>query len=125
VTDYERIGGTEGLRRLVQDFVDRERNDPIIGFLFADVDLDRLIAHEVDFAAQHLGGPHRYAGRPLGEAHRPRRIHRGWFRRRLALLRKTMSDHGVDDELIERWLARERRLESLVTDGTDCVPDGG
>lgn len=122
MTDYERLGGEEGLRRIVEAFVQRERIDPIIGFLFDGVDLERLVRHEVAFAAQHLGGPRAYSGRPLAEAHGPRRIHRGWFRRRLALLRQTLTDAGAPPEVIAGWLERERRLEPLVTDGTDCVP---
>jgi len=121
-SDYERLGGEEGLRRIVGDFVDRVFADFIIGFLFIGRDRDRIVQHEIAHAAEHLGGPRAYAGRPIAQVHRPLPINRGHFRRRLALLRTVLRDHDVDDEIIDRWIAADKRLEEAVVDGTDCAP---
>lgn len=124
MSDYDAIGGHEGLERVLGDFVARMADDFVIGWLFAGRDLERIVTHEVGFAAAHLGGPRAYAGRPLPEAHRPLPINKGMFRRRLALLRTVLRDHGVDEGLIDRWIAHDERLEAVVTDGTDCAPPG-
>lgn len=123
MTDYDRVGGEDGLRRVIDAFVDRMFADFIIGFLFEGKDRDRIKRHEFELAAQHLGGPFRYAGRPVAPTHRPLRINKGQFRRRLALLRTVAREHGVPDDVIERWLAHDRALERTITDGTDCVPE--
>jgi hemoglobin len=119
--DYERLGGEEGLRRLMTDFIDRVFADVIIGFFFVRVDRERLVRHETAFAASHLGGPAKYAGRPVAQAHAPHPINRGHFHRRLWLLERTLEDHGVDRDIIERWLAHDRRLEPVVTNHKDCL----
>ncbi len=124
ITDYERLGGDEGLSRLVRAFVDRVFEDFIIGFLFAGKDRARFVQHETAFAAAHLGGPRAYAGRPLGAVHGPLKINRGHFRRRHAILRHVLREHGVDDAVIARWIGAEQGLERVVTTGIDCV-DGG
>ncbi len=121
MTDYERVGGADGLERIVDAFVDRVFADFIIGFWFAGRDRARIKRHEVEHAARHLGGPTEYTGRPIGAAHRPLGINRGHFRRRLAILRTVLAEHDVPEDVIARWLATDRALESAVTDGSDCT----
>ena len=121
VTDYERVGGHDGLRTLIERFVDWMFDDFIIGFLFMGRDRERIVRHEVEHASRVLGGPPAYTGRPLGRTHGPLRINRGHFRRRLAILRTVLQEGGVDDDVIARWIAHDERLEKVITDGTDCV----
>ncbi len=121
-TDFERLGGTEGLVRIIEDFLDTVMDDFIIGFLFVGKDRARLVAKEVEHASAHLGGPHTYTGRPLERVHEPLPINRGHFRRRLALMRKTLVAHGVDEDIIERWLVHEASLIDRIVGGdVDCV----
>lgn len=122
MTDYERLGGHDGVEALVRAFVTRVFQDFIIGFLFVGKDLDRIVRHEVAHASEHLGGPRAYTGRPIARVHKPLPINRGHFRRRLALLRTVLQEHDVDGDIIERWIAADRRLEEAVVDGTDCGP---
>jgi hemoglobin len=122
VSDYEALGGHDGVTRLVEAYVDRFFADFIIGYLFEGRDRARIVTHEVEFAAAHLGGPKDYTGRPIDAAHQPLRINRGHFRRRLAILRTVLNEHGVDSELVDRWVAFEQRLEAAIVDGTDCAP---
>ena len=122
MTPYEALGGDAGLHRILDDFVHRMAGDFIIGWLFAGKDLERLVRMEVAFAAAHLGGPRAYGGRPLPEAHRGLPINDGMFRRRLALLRRVLADHGASDAVIETWIAHDTRLQGMITDGSDCAP---
>jgi len=111
------------LRTVLDDFVRRMATDFVIGWLFEGRDLERIIEHEVSFARAHLGGGGVYSGRPIGRVHQALPINRGMFRRRLALLRTVLAEHGVDPGVVERWIAHDERLESVVTDGTDCTPE--
>lgn len=122
-SDFARLGGEPGIAAHIDAFVDRVAADFIIGFLFQGRDLARVKARETELACMHRGGPVRYAGRPLGAVHQPLRINRGHFRRRLAILRTVLSERGVPDEIIDRWIRHEQRLEPAIVDGTDCAPD--
>lgn len=121
-TDYERLGGPTGLHRIMSAFVHRVAADFIIGFLFEGKDLDRVVRHEIEHAAGHLGGPSAYTGRPLPKVHKPLGIHRGHFRRRIAVLRAVLREQGVDEDIIERWVAANQSLMASVTIDTDCGP---
>ena len=130
MTDYQQLGGQAGVERLVRAFVTRVVQDPIIGFFFQDRNIERIILHEVEHASEVLGGPTAYTGRPLVPVHRKLGIHQGHVRRRLALLRQVLREHGVNEATTERWLASDRQLGSKLALPTDCGPgrilsDGG
>lgn len=111
----------EQLPSVIDAFVDRMFDDFIIGFRFAGADRERVKKHELELARKHLVGQGSYTGRAFGPLHRQMKINAGQFRRRLALLRTVALEQGLDPQVIERWLEHDRKLEKVVTDGTDCV----
>jgi hemoglobin len=123
-TLWDRLGGEPGARRLITAFVDRVFADPIIGFRFIGVPREALIEREIEHLSGILGGDLVYAGRPLPAVHRPHRINRGQFRRRMALVRTVGAELGIDPAVIAEWNRRDAALERVITTGEDCVPDG-
>lgn len=121
-TPFERLGGEAVVRGIVERFVARQFEDRIIGFLFVGKDAAAVARHEYEHAAASLGAHVAYTGRPIAPTHRALRINAGQFRRRLALLRQELERAGVSPELCEAWLEPQRRMERVITDGTDCGP---
>ena len=121
LADFDALGGADRVAQIMGDLVDRMSRDFIIGYLFEGRDLDRVKRLEAELAGAHLGGPARYSGRPVGAVHRPLRISRGHFRRRVALLEVVLRDHGVAEAIRDRWIRHDLALEPVITDGTDCV----
>ncbi|MBX9717944.1 MAG: group 1 truncated hemoglobin [Microbacteriaceae bacterium] len=68
---FEQVGGTEGIRRFVDELSRRLDDDPELGPLFEGVEGSTLRAHREHYFAAVLGGPENYSGRGLREAHRP------------------------------------------------------
>jgi hemoglobin len=112
---YERIGGEPALRALIDDFVNRAFDDIMIGFFFRGVDRRRIQELEFQHAAELLGAPVRYRGRPLAQAHAQHRILGGQFARRKELLRQTLADHGVPEDIAAAWLAHTESLRAHIT----------
>lgn len=123
MSPFDQMGGEAKLRAVVDDFVDRCFDDTMIGFLFQRAERDRIKRFEYQHAAEHLGGPARYEGRPLDEAHRPHRIFGGQFARRRQILIETLNDHDVPQPVIDAWIEHQERLRGLITKdaGSDCV----
>ncbi|HKT02445.1 MAG TPA: group 1 truncated hemoglobin [Rugosimonospora sp.] len=65
---YERVGGGPALQEAVDRFYRRLLDDPELAGYFPG-DLTALKQHQAALLAQVLGGPSRYAGRDLAEAH--------------------------------------------------------
>lgn len=81
MTLFERLGGSDGLARLVSTLTERLAGDPVLAPLFENVDRDRLRLHRAHYLAAVLGGPEAYDGRGMREAHRPLAIDDALFDR--------------------------------------------
>jgi len=110
-----RIGGMVGLRDIIDDFVRRVVEDPMIGFMFRSIDPLTLSQREFEFTARFLGADIQYSGRPLREAHARHRILGGQFDRRRKILHDVLLDHRVPPDLRARWLEHVDTLRSVVT----------
>ncbi len=66
---YERLGGVDAIRAVVDDFVANVAADKRINRFFAHTDIDRLKRNLVDQLCQGTGGPCTYTGRSMKEAH--------------------------------------------------------
>jgi hemoglobin len=114
-TPFEALGGEPALRAIIDDFVGRIFADMMIGFFFRNSDQRRIAELEYQHAAEHLGGPVKYRGKPLGQAHGPHRIMGGQFNRRREILRRTLADHGAPERVVTAWLAHNDSLRGEIT----------
>ncbi|QQR90282.1 MAG: group 1 truncated hemoglobin [Myxococcales bacterium] len=112
---FEGIGGKAKLKSIISDFVQRLFSDPMIGFFFSSISKERLTRFEYEHAAQWLGGPVSYSGRPLTQAHASHRIMGGQFDRRKMILKKTLEQHNVPQNIIDAWLEHTESLRSEIT----------
>jgi hemoglobin len=119
---YERIGEPE-LRAIIDEFVDRVFDDVMIGFFFRRASRERIKEMEFQHAAEHLGGPIRYGGRPLREVHAAHRIFGGQFERRKKILSDVLIAHGVPDDIRTAWIAHVESLRAHITTdaGSECA----
>ena len=67
---YDRLGGRDGIRTVVDEFYDRLLADDEIGPFFADADMEKLRRTQTDFLCEAAGGPETYDAEPGREAHR-------------------------------------------------------
>jgi hemoglobin len=121
---FEALGAEPALRRIIDRFVDRMFEDVMIGYLFRAADRTRVKEKEFEFAAQHLGAPVTYTGRPLTEAHRAHRITGGQFMRRLQILKETLAQFQVPEGICQHWVAHTLALQAQITDNAldQCDP---
>ena len=76
---YERLGGLDSITAVVNDFRDRVAADARINQKFARTDLDRLTKMLIDQVCEATGGPCKYAGRSMKEAHTGMNVTTGEF----------------------------------------------
>lgn len=103
------------LRGIVGRFVDRMFADPMIGFFFRKASRERVKDKEYELAAQHLGAPVEYTGRPIQQVHAVHPIMGGQFARRFELLRQTLLEAGAPERVIDHWLRHTEGLRHLIT----------
>jgi hemoglobin len=116
---YQRIQYAGGLRRLVDKLYPRVLADPSLLYYFKHLDnqhLQRLRWHMLTLLAVVTGGPSRYQGRDLHEAHADLHITGEAFDRVLWHLQGTLQDLGIDQEdQVEILDAVRARRDEVVT----------
>jgi hemoglobin len=111
---YEAIGGEAPVRAVLQALYDALFVDPIVGFLFEGKDKDRIVHEQLALTCAFLGGPQRYEGRPLPEAHAKLPLLAGHFDRRHRVLAQTLEAQRVPEEAAKEWLRIDQSLRSSV-----------
>jgi hemoglobin len=102
VSIYDSIGGGPAVRAAVDDFYVRVLADRQLAPFFADVDLQRLKAHQRAFIAAAIGGSEIYEGRDMAAAHAGLAITDADFDAVVAHLVDTLTGLGVPGETIGR-----------------------
>ena len=111
---YEIIGGEAALEPLVGDFYDRVLADPELRGFFAGTNMARLQGRQVEFLAAALGGPRRYTGTSLPDAHRGRGIEQAHFDLVAGHLVAALQAAGVPADVIDQIAAVITPLASQI-----------
>ena len=101
---YDALGAHPGIRRAVDQFYERIAADSSLTRFFEGADLDRLRAHQVELLAAAVGGPSRYTGRQMSQAHQGLHITDVAFDRVLGHLNAALVDAGADERTIRQVL---------------------
>jgi hemoglobin len=97
-TLYERLGGHDGIRVVVDDFYDRLLADDDIGPFFQGADLEKLRATQTDFLCEAAGGPETYDAEPVREAHIDVPFTPDHIQRAVELLHRSLDEFDVPDD---------------------------
>ena len=111
---YDDMGGEPALRAVLRTLYDRLFDDLMVGFLFAGKDKERLIEHQLWFTARFLGGPSRYEGKSIPDAHAALPLLPGHFDRRHHLLAEALAEHRVPAHVAAEWLRVDASLKTAV-----------
>jgi hemoglobin len=101
---FERLGGIDSITAVVHDFRDRVAGDSRINQKFARTDLARLTKMLIDQVCEATGGPCKYTGRSMKEAHAGMKVTAGEFNALVEDLVATLNHFkvgkGEQDELL-------------------------
>jgi len=112
-TLFDRIGGVDGLTRMVGRFYARVLGDKTLRPYFKGVQLDKLYRMQFEFFSVALGGPTAYSGRTLHHAHRGLGISREHFQAFVEHLFEALKDFPLSAD--ERY-AIISRINTYVDD---------
>jgi hemoglobin len=96
---YERVGGDAAIARLVDEFYLRILSDPELSTMFTGSPMSALTRMQREYFTAALGGPERYSGLSLREAHQGRGITERQYARFAEHLLDTLREvlHDADD----------------------------
>ena len=115
-TLYDRLGGIDAITAVVESFRDRVAADDRINLKFVRTDLVRLRKELIDQVCEATGGPCRYNGRSMKEAHAGMAVTKGEFDALVGDLVKTLDEFKVPDREQSELLAILGPLESDIVE---------
>jgi hemoglobin len=118
VTLFDRIGGQDGIRNLVDDFYERVLADPKLGPFFENTPMERLRNMQYEFFAAALDGPSNYKGKQLSYVHFGRGIGREHFGRFIDRLFDTLKSYELDDDTLHAIIGRLNLYADEITGST-------
>jgi len=92
---YERLGGIDAIRAVVDDFVGNVAADKRINKFFANTDIIRLKRNLVNQICQGTGGPCVYTGRGMREVHAGMGVRSSHFNALVGDLGKSLNKFKV------------------------------
>lgn len=100
---YDAVGGLPTLEKVHKIFYDKIYIHPWLKQFFAGHNQEAIEGRQTSFMGEKMGGP-KYMGKPLKQVHENMYITQELFELRQQLLRESLQEAGVTEELIERWL---------------------
>jgi hemoglobin len=113
-TLYGDLGGRTGVTRLVDAFIDRLAEDPLVVPVFADTDMSQFRRMAIDHLCSVADGGCRYEGRDMVEAHRGLDLQPRHFNAVVEDLMQAMDDLAVPQGTQNRLLGRLAPMYSDV-----------
>ncbi len=96
---YQRLGGSEGMARLVDDVVAAHLSNPIVKTRFENVkDLDHLKQMAREFFSAGSGGPETYTGKDMLTAHKGMNISEQEYLAVMDDIVGAMNKNGLDED---------------------------
>jgi len=99
---FERLGGSSGIERIVDEVASRHLENPAIRarfrpYLEQPAELDKLKHHLARFLELGSGGPQRYTGRDMKSAHAGMNISPAEYMAALDDILAALTTVGIDD----------------------------
>ncbi|EAR82986.2 protozoan/cyanobacterial globin family protein (macronuclear) [Tetrahymena thermophila SB210] len=99
-TIFEKIGGEEAIEAAVKIFYKKMLADPKVSQFFKDIDMTKQHSQQVSFLSFALGGPKKYVGKSMRDAHQYLRLTNAEFDITVGHLVSTLKDLNIDEAVI-------------------------
>src|SRR5215831_15054163 len=113
---YDRLGGKDAIKAVVDEFVGIVAADPRINKKFAKTDINRLKFELVEQICQVTGGPCKYTGRDMKTAHKNMGVTEGEFGALVEDLVKALDKLNVKDKEKNELLGKLGPMKSDIVE---------
>lgn len=111
---FDKYGGMRALRSVIMSFYDRVLDSDVVGHFFEDIDLARLVDHQLKFFTMVLGGPASFTDSRLLRAHIHLGVTNTQFDEVIQLLRETLEEAGFNHEDLQITISAVENRRTLI-----------
>jgi len=102
---YERLGGMDAIKAVVSDFIDAQAADPKLAHFYAKTDTKYLKGQISEMLCAASGGPCKYTGMDMKDAHEGRKVKTPDFETTVGHLVATLNKYKVPEQEQKELLA--------------------
>ncbi len=113
-TLYEKLGGQQAVKQVVDKFYNDVLADDIVNHFFAHTDMEKQRRHQTAFISYALGGSGQYTGRSMEKAHAGLNLQPEHFDAIVKHLSDALAEHSVPPEDIDAVLERVATLKKAI-----------
>jgi hemoglobin len=100
---YDRLGGADGIARIVDDIVEAHMGNPAVKARFLPLKDDpahfaEVRQHLINFLSSGSGGPEEYTGRDMETTHRGMNISQGEYMEVVDDIMYALEKNGIDEQ---------------------------
>lgn len=111
---FDLVGGFAVLQAVHKTFYDKVYEHPWLGKFFEGHDQKAIEDRQTSFMASKMGSDINYLGKEPYMGHRAMYITEELFDLRTSILRESLIEHGVDADLIERWIKIDNAFKKQI-----------
>ncbi|MCC5811787.1 MAG: group 1 truncated hemoglobin [Ectothiorhodospiraceae bacterium] len=113
-TIYERLGGEDRIHALANTILDKHLANPVVNKRYVNSVREDVIPKLVSFLCEATGGPQRYTGKNMLDAHRGMNISEQEFMAVLDDIMEALQEHGVDERTRQELLHANYGMRSEI-----------
>jgi len=113
-TLYEKLGGTESIGKVVDEFYNRVLADESVESFFENTDMERQREHQTKFLSFALGGPNQYSGGSMQKVHKGMNIKPEHFDAIVKHLRDALATYNVPENDIDSAISHVETLRDDI-----------
>ena len=113
-TLFDKVGGEDGIRRLVGDFYDSVFADQKLAHFFRGVPVEKLRRMQIELFTSALDGPVTYGGRSLSHAHHGLGIGPHDMKRFVDHLFETLNGFEISDQDRNEIISRINKMADEI-----------
>ena len=111
---YDAVGGLPTLQKVHKIFYDKIYVHPWLKQFFEGHSQEAIEGRQTSFMGEKMGGP-KYLGKPIKQVHENMYITQELYELRHELLKTSLQEAGVADDLAERWLKIDNAFMRQIT----------
>ena len=120
-TLFDEVGGLPTLQKVHKIFYDKVYAHYWLKHFFIGHNQEAIENRQTSFIGKKMGGPVEYWGKDLKMAHRQMYITQELFDVRHELLKESLQEAGIPEELAERWLKIDSAFRRMIV--KDSIED--
>ena len=120
-TIWERYGGYSFVAKAVDDFYARVLLSPNLAPYFQNINMERLIGHQIETIGAVMGGPYDLDVESLRLAHAHLKIKQDHFNEVAVILAATLKNNGLSTEDADQLMSIVATTQEFIVDNSDQV----